>query len=651
MADKIEAGSIETTVGFKIDSRSLKNLDKFQKRISNLKKQLKGLGTSIKLQAKITDSGVGKINKSLNKLQAKKGSGKAPHPFQTIGGGYKEYLKEQSALMREQARILNKRDREDARREKDFQKRIENKKKVEAKATEDLKKRIAKEESVAWKEYDTHQKIKAKEKAQAEKRTQQENRLKERQAELAAKAKARAAAKAEREAQRKADHQEMMRGRLNTLKHGRDKAIGKSGLSPAQIDLTKQKWESLIASWRRGEITSKRLTNDLTDMNRKLKGQAKAVSPLIAAFKKLRHIAIAATGAYTAFAAVVDIKETGKKFEQAALMFNTSFGEDTADHMAFLNAETERLGTNFLDAAKGYSQLAYAAKETGMDMSEIKNIYSGLAEASVVFGMTPYQTANALRAVVQMFSKGTVSMEELRQQFGEHIPGAINLAAKSLGVTTEELNKMVKNGQVLAKDLLPKLADGLREVASPQLERAMKTLSVAEGRRVNAFERFKNTIMDGGLRASLIWLNDTLADIFNADSIREFGESLGRIVRMFMLIPASIKLIVAAVSDLDKYLGKMKDSFLSKFVMDWGSIFTPGLPFQPQGMLGTTFNFLKEMAGFNKEKPGMSPTPDNYPQAPVPPTQVEIHMQPELKEWFGVSKQAPVPALVMDVPQ
>ena len=60
-------------------------------------------------------------------------------------------------------------------------------------------------------------------------------------------------------------------------------------------------------------------------------------------------------------------------------------------------------------------------------------------------------------------SKGTVQAEELRGQLGERLPGAFNLAAQAMGVTTQELNKMLDNGEVLAIDLLPKLAEVLDE--------------------------------------------------------------------------------------------------------------------------------------------------------------------------------------------
>ena len=47
MAAEKEVGKIYNSIEFRIDSKSWKNLDKFQKRIENVKKQLKGLGSEV----------------------------------------------------------------------------------------------------------------------------------------------------------------------------------------------------------------------------------------------------------------------------------------------------------------------------------------------------------------------------------------------------------------------------------------------------------------------------------------------------------------------------------------------------------------------------------------------------------------------------
>ena len=64
-------------------------------------------------------------------------------------------------------------------------------------------------------------------------------------------------------------------------------------------------------------------------------------------------------------------------------------------------------------------------------------------------------------AVEQMLSKGKVTAEELRRQLGNSLPGAFNLMAQAAGVSTAELEKMMKAGQVISEDVLPRFAQVL----------------------------------------------------------------------------------------------------------------------------------------------------------------------------------------------
>ena len=78
----------------------------------------------------------------------------------------------------------------------------------------------------------------------------------------------------------------------------------------------------------------------------------------------------------------------------------------------------------------------------------------------------------AMMALGQMVSKGNVSMEELRQQLGERLPGAYSIAARAMGVTEQQLGKLLETGQVVSADLLPKFAAQLQRDMGDAPERA-----------------------------------------------------------------------------------------------------------------------------------------------------------------------------------
>ena len=56
-------------------------------------------------------------------------------------------------------------------------------------------------------------------------------------------------------------------------------------------------------------------------------------------------------------------------------------------------------------------------------------------------------------------------------QLGDVLPGALQVAAKALGMTTQQLDKAVSSGQVLASDLLPKMAKELHEAGAKLIVR------------------------------------------------------------------------------------------------------------------------------------------------------------------------------------
>lgn len=135
-----------------------------------------------------------------------------------------------------------------------------------------------------------------------------------------------------------------------------------------------------------------------------------------------------------------------------------------AETMAWLRDEASRLGQNFYELAPAFKSLTAAARGTTLEGEETRKIFSAVTAASTALGLSADQTKGTLLALEQMISKGTVSMEELRRQLGDRLPGAFQLAAKAMGVSTAELSKMVADGQVMADDLLPKLAAELQRV-------------------------------------------------------------------------------------------------------------------------------------------------------------------------------------------
>lgn len=198
-----------------------------------------------------------------------------------------------------------------------------------------------------------------------------------------------------------------------------------------------------------------------------------------------------ATTALKAFAAslvlkaFIDSNVELERFEKGMVAVSGSSAAAKAE-LEFLRGVTSTLGIEFGAAANGFLSLSAATKGTALEGEATRTVFEAVAKAMSALGRSSDETNGALLAISQIVSKGTVSMEELRGQLGERLPGAFQVAARSMGLTTEELGKLVESGQLAAADFLPKFAAELN-----------KTFSGAtfDG-YTNALSRLKNNISE-----------------------------------------------------------------------------------------------------------------------------------------------------------
>ena len=174
----------------------------------------------------------------------------------------------------------------------------------------------------------------------------------------------------------------------------------------------------------------------------------------------------------TAIAAAYGALAGGKQLIDAALAMDrinyamaSSVGDadKAAREYQYVREEAQRLGLGLNETALAYSKFAASARGTSLEGEQTRKVFSSVAEAATALRLPTEQTSGIFLALSQMMSKGNVQAEELRGQLGERLPGAFNLAAQSMGVTTAELDEMLKKGEVTAADMLPKLAVVLHE--------------------------------------------------------------------------------------------------------------------------------------------------------------------------------------------
>ncbi len=167
--------------------------------------------------------------------------------------------------------------------------------------------------------------------------------------------------------------------------------------------------------------------------------------------------------------------------------------------LAFVGKTADDLGLKLNVLEESYKGLAAASINTKLEGKGARDVFYAVAEATSAMQLSTTQSHAALYALQQMMSKGRVQTEELRRQLGEQLPGAFQIAAEAMEVTTAQLNYMLERGQVVSEDFLPKFAKVLHERFG---KAAVENAELARGafnRFSNSVERLKRTLAGTGL--------------------------------------------------------------------------------------------------------------------------------------------------------
>lgn len=235
-----------------------------------------------------------------------------------------------------------------------------------------------------------------------------------------------------------------------------------------------------------------------------LSGLTGLIGPAVAGFISL-HAAI--TAIKTASEAAIELDRI-----KNALQSTIGSAEGARSEYAFVREEAARLGLSLQQSAKDYTSLTAATKGTTLAGQQTRTIFTAVSEASAVLGLSAESTSGVLLAIQQIISKGTVSSEELRGQLGERLPGAFQIAARSIGVTTQELSKLLEEGALASEDFLPKFAAELQKTFVDGVPGAI-TSARAE------FQRLENAIFEASAAVGQSGLNQGLAK--TAKTLRE----------------------------------------------------------------------------------------------------------------------------------
>ena len=274
--------------------------------------------------------------------------------------------------------------------------------------------------------------------------------------------------------------------------------------------------------------------------------------------QRLRSEVLSLIAAYGGFFAVIEgvrgVVNAYQALEAAQNRLNVVFQGDqiaVTDELDFIRRNAERLGIQFGVLAQEYTKFAIATQGTNLEGEETRRIFISVAEAARVNGASMEQLEGTFVALSQIVSKGVFSMEELRQQLGDRLPGAVQILADALDVTTEELFDMIEAGEVSA-DRLSEFADELDRRFGSQLPDALEKTSAQIGRFQNAVFQAFLTIGEGGaiegFNRLLRDLTETLSSAQFEDFALRAGAALGTLFDILGSVAQNFDLVIIAVT-------------------------------------------------------------------------------------------------------
>lgn len=223
--------------------------------------------------------------------------------------------------------------------------------------------------------------------------------------------------------------------------------------------------------------------------------------------------------------------------------------------LQFIRDQAGRLGLEFDSTAASYAKFAAAGRGTTLEGQQTREIFIGIAQASTALGLSSEETAGALTAVQQIISKGKVSAEELRGQLGERLPGAFQIAARSIGKTTQELDALLQTGSLTADEFLPRFARQLQTEFSDAAARAADSTQASVNKMETAWNRLKRTLGEGvagdaiktGLDATTAAIDRSTNAIDRAQ--KSSGTWLENLTNIVRILPGIGSLLATTLSD------------------------------------------------------------------------------------------------------
>lgn len=343
----------------------------------------------------------------------------------------------------------------------------------------------------------------------------------------------------------------------------------KNGIMPA--NQYKKELNRLSNEYAEAKIKASGLDVQLKNIDKSVGDHQRNVGNYSSAIRGLGGSLSSLAGAFgvglgiSAFAQVLQssygtIKELNSQNYALKEVFETE--AQVAHQKEYLSEITNKYGLELVSTTEAYTKFSAAIKNTNIEGEEGRKIFTAFSAASSKLGLSADEQAGIFKALEQMMSKGKIQAEELRGQLGDRMSGAFRLFADAMGVSTAELDSMLKKGKVFSAEVLPKVAEQLEK--QYDLSKNTDTLAGAQNRLSNAWTSFLDRIASdkdiiNGVAGVFERLNEVLNMFLDAIVSSEIEESQGLLESYAEIVTVVLYAIEGLAEIFLDFTGQSKD--------------------------------------------------------------------------------------------
>ena len=336
-------------------------------------------------------------------------------------------------------------------------------------------------------------------------------------------------------------------------------------------------------------------------------------------------------------------------------------GNNADEQFSYLTRTANNYGLSLRAIQDDYAKLNLAAENTSLTSEGVRRVFEQVSLATRTLHLNTQQTQLTFLAVEQMLSKGKVSMEELRKQFAERVPGAMQALARELGVTYPVLERFITKMGAASDKIVPELGNAIQRLYQDALPNAVRALDAERNRLETSVTMFFKNVVSAGGTEGMAELLKSINSLLQTETVAEiFADAVNKITRNLAMFLATLK-----PDDIERFAKTALDFlsaftqlalaagraviFLSQNIPAVGAAigaFVGATALAPLGPWGAAIGLIgggaagflgaKSIAGSSQGMGDLDQMTARYNQLDVEVRALEMKVQDKPKGWFGM---------------